>query len=147
MNKAKLPEIDSKLEFIKKNPSNNSIINSGLYSSRVYNNNNQDFSNSSRLGGGSSSYNNGNMLLSGISKKITPTKLINNGSSSGSSNNFANSSSLAGKKLLMGNPSTSVNKLNNYSSINSKRDGVSPMHYYTQREKKWNYKKEWVKNI
>lgn len=117
---SKLPEIESKLEKMKK-ITGNSIASTGLYSARGY-------IGSTGLGSSSNS-----ILLSGISKKITPTKVIN------PNNNLSNNNITQKKIGLSGtivNNQNSVQKLSNYSSINSnsKRDLTSPMHYLTHRE-------------
>lgn len=120
---SKLPEIESKLEKLKKmnsNVSTNSIMNSGMYSARGFKSNNSNYGN------------NNSILLNGISKKITPTKLINNGST------LSNNNITSKKITLSGNSSQINNKLSNYNSgLNSKREnGVSPMHYLSHRDDK-----------
>lgn len=107
-NSSKLPDIESKLEKIKKLGSTQNYTSRGV----------------SALSNNSSIVNKDNSLLSGIMKKITPTKIV---SSSNISNNNINT-----KKILYGN---STSKLSNYSTINSKRD-VSPLQYLTNKEGK-----------
>ncbi|MFO0515372.1 MAG: hypothetical protein ACK5YA_00815, partial [bacterium] len=117
---SKLPEIESKLEKMKK-ISGNSLASTGLYSSRGY-------GGTSGLGNSTNS-----ILLSGISKKITPTKVIN-------PSNLSNNNITQKKIGLSGNTGVtnqmSSQKLSNYSSINTnnKRDLTSPLHYLTHRE-------------
>lgn len=117
---SKLPEIESKLEKMKK-ITGNSIASTGLYSARGY-------IGSTGLGSSSNS-----ILLSGISKKITPTKVINPNSNLSNNNITQKKIGLSGTIV---NNQNSVQKLSNYSSINSnsKRDLTSPMHYLTHRE-------------
>lgn len=111
---SKLPEIESKIEKLKK-LNINSISSLGMYTSRsgvssTINQNNRIINMNNKQQDQSQG---GSIILSGIAKKITPTKIITSSSQS---------------KILAGG------KQHNYSSLNSNRDIMSNIQYMSHRE-------------